>query len=603
MAFNSNESEAVYFRLLHERMRIDSSGEFTLGNPSGGSALQLDVSATGSDGVDIKGAYYTGSYGPMKFHTGGSERMRIDSSGNTTFKTSAGHLSVEALGGGSVKLNSNGSMGMNVASGFSYEIDVGGTEVVRIDSSGKVGIGTSSPNAGLEVLKSGGGKIRISETASRYVEILGYAEGTANGSTMAFQTIEAGTSTSTERMRIDSSGKVGIGETLPAAALHVKTSTNTPLLLESTIGSGGYAEFQLGASGATIGYLGSAGAIVTSGAVADLAVRSQANLTFATGGSTERVRIDSSGNVGIGTISPSNYSSYNTVTVGADTTGSILQLNGATSGHYHLVQNNNGAMLLSADAGNAVGSTIMLFQVDGSDAMRIDSNGNLLVGTTNANPTSSGVNDPGVELSDTGGVRSTVASNPAATFNRKTDDGAVVIFRKDGSTVGAISTYGGGLLLGNAASSAYANIRFTNNEVFPCTTTGGNNDDAIDLGKNSSRYRDIYAGNGTIQTSDRNEKQDIEELSEAEQRVAVACKGLLRKFRWKSSVEEKGDDARIHFGIIAQDLQDAFTAEGLDAGRYGMFINSTWTDEETGEERSRMGVRYSELLAFIIAAI
>ena len=89
----------------------------------------------------------------------------------------------------------------------------------------------------------------------------------------------------------------------------------------------------------------------------------------------------------------------------------------------------------------------------------------------------------------------------------------------------------------------------------------------------------------------------------AKSRVAVAAKGLLRKYRWVSRVETKGDDARIHFGIIAQDLQDAFTAEGLDAGRYGMFINSTWTDEETGEERSRMGVRYSELLAFIIAAI
>ena len=111
----------------------------------------------------------------------------------------------------------------------------------------------------------------------------------------------------------------------------------------------------------------------------------------------------------------------------------------------------------------------------------------------------------------------------------------------------------------------------------------------------------MMSNNGTIQTSDRNEKQDIEALSDAEQRVAVAAKGLLRKFRWISSVEENGDDARIHFGIIAQDLQDAFTAEGLDAGRYAMFISSTWTDEETGEERSRMGVRYSELLAFIIA--
>ena len=95
----------------------------------------------------------------------------------------------------------------------------------------------------------------------------------------------------------------------------------------------------------------------------------------------------------------------------------------------------------------------------------------------------------------------------------------------------------------------------------------------------------------------------------------MACKGLLRKFRWIDAVEEKGDDARIHFGIIAQDLQDAFTAEGLDARRYGMFIKETWWEHEGeyyptaesapegADEITRLGVRYSELLAFIIAAI
>ncbi len=128
-------------------------------------------------------------------------------------------------------------------------------------------------------------------------------------------------------------------------------------------------------------------------------------------------------------------------------------------------------------------------------------------------------------------------------------------------------------------------------------------DDAQDIGSGSKRFDDIHATNGTIQTSDRNEKQDIAELSDAEQRVAVAAKGLLRKFRWKSAVVEKGDNARTHFGIVAQDLHAAFTAEGLDAGDYGMFISSTWTDEETNEEKTRMGVRYSELLAFIISAI
>ena len=97
-------------------------------------------------------------------------------------------------------------------------------------------------------------------------------------------------------------------------------------------------------------------------------------------------------------------------------------------------------------------------------------------------------------------------------------------------------------------------------------------------------------------------KQDIEELSDAEQRVAVVAKGLMRKFRWRDAVAEKGDNARTHFGIIAQDLQDAFTAEGLDAGDYAMFISDTWTNDD-GSEQTRLGVRYSELLAFIISAI
>ena len=72
---------------LSERMRIDQSGELTLGNPSGGSALQLDVSATGTDGVDIKSTFYSGGYGPMKLHAGGSERMRIQSTAIQFFQT------------------------------------------------------------------------------------------------------------------------------------------------------------------------------------------------------------------------------------------------------------------------------------------------------------------------------------------------------------------------------------------------------------------------------------------------------------------------------------------------------------------------------------
>ena len=97
----------------------------------------------------------------------------------------------------------------------------------------------------------------------------------------------------------------------------------------------------------------------------------------------------------------------------------------------------------------------------------------------------------------------------------------------------------------------------------------------------------------------------------------------------KDAYEEKGESARLHVGIIAQDLQDAFTAEGLDAHRYGMFCSDTWhqatvtTEDEDGNvttsvedfelvehapegatnitEITRLSVRYEELLAFIIS--
>jgi hypothetical protein len=220
------------------------------------------------------------------------------------------------------------------------------------------------------------------------------------------------------------------------------------------------------------------------------------------------------------------------------------------------------------------------------------------VGTTDNSPVGNNDSD-GIALLANGSGQFSRDGGTALLVNRKTSDGELLRFNKDGSTVGSI-----GVGSGNAyfASSSFG-IKPTSLGLLSTDTTGAAQDNLHDIGANSYRFDDIYATNGTIQTSDRNEKQDIEELSEAEQRVAVAAKGLLRKFRWKSAVEEKGDEARIHFGIIAQDLQDAFTAEGLDAGDYAMFINSTWTDEETGEEKSRMGVRYSELLAFIISAI
>lgn len=237
-------------------------------------------------------------------------------------------------------------------------------------------------------------------------------------------------------------------------------------------------------------------------------------------------------------------------------------------------------------------------------------------------------------------------------------NGRAIDFKVLGSLKGGIGNseilYGSGVFItGQGGGIMPITQQGTIHRVVPCTSVGQFYDNALDLGSSSARWDDVYATNGTIQTSDRNEKQNIEELSDAERRAAVAAKGLMRKFKWKDAVEEKGDNARTHFGIIAQDLEDAFTAEGLDAADYGLFTSNTWwehtveipavaaveakeavfdedgylvtaevkgspaseaytkvdcyeTEEEAPEgavHKTRRGVRYNELLAFIIAAI
>ena len=224
------------------------------------------------------------------------------------------------------------------------------------------------------------------------------------------------------------------------------------------------------------------------------------------------------------------------------------------------------------------------------------------------------------------------ADNQAMLLSTEQSTGSIITFYKESTSIGGIGVAGDSRLFITNGDTGL-NFAGDSDQILP-SNAGTNRDNAIDLGTSNVRFQTLYATTSSINTSDKNEKQDIEELTAVEKKVAIVAKGLLRKYRWKDAVVKKGDKARIHFGIMAQDLQDAFTAESLDASKYSMFCSDTWWEKEITvdaveediekglvakdaftymdskteategyTEKTRLGVRYPELLAFIISAI
>ena len=122
----------------------------------------------------------------------------------------------------------------------------------------------------------------------------------------------------------------------------------------------------------------------------------------------------------------------------------------------------------------------------------------------------------------------------------------------------------------NYSSTNGAGIHLTGGAVMPADYNG-NWPYSPTLGTSTYRWGQIYSTHSSISTSDRTTKQDINEITESEKKVAVKMVNLFRTYRVKNAVEEKGENARVHSGVVAQDLIEAFQSEGLDAHRYGLF--------------------------------
>ena len=198
--------------------------------------------------------------------------------------------------------------------------------------------------------------------------------------------------------------------------------------------------------------------------------------------------------------------------------------------------------------------------------------------------------------------------------------GKYINFTENGSSNfrGAIGEFADDLFI----ASRFTGFRFdwATTHIVASSNSGGGVDDADSLGNGSIRWKNIYATNSTIQTSDEREKQQIASLTSAEITAATAISKLFKTYKWNSTVLSEGENARIHSGVVSQQVQTAMAEAGLNASRYAFWCEDiSWhvlnedgtvdeqyeTEEEAPEgavKNERMGIRYPELLAFIGAA-
>lgn len=141
-------------------------------------------------------------------------------------------------------------------------------------------------------------------------------------------------------------------------------------------------------------------------------------------------------------------------------------------------------------------------------------------------------------------------------------------------------------------------------------------DGSQDIGTGSRRWRQVYAVDGAINTSDARDKTEPRNLTSNELAAAADIARLPCIFQWIQAIQDKGEEARLHTGPTVQAVISVMQAHDLDPFRYGFVCYDEWDerlevrDEETGEvtqEYRPAGNRYSlrptELAWWVIRGI
>jgi len=646
---------------ISEKMTLTSGGSLGIGTTSPshkltiGSSTDADLffmQSTGSanntslrfgiSGNDAEIHGSGGSSGNLVFKTYGNERMRIDSSGNVGVGTSSPGAKLEVAGdalfaGGfdssstttnGLKIDSNGAIfnqrTNTISTLFGGYYQNSQTVKITADGSatfaGNVGIGTTTVDELLHIEQSVGNygpAFKISNSnASRWGGKLVFE---SFNSTTPYEAAvikaDGGSATSSgnlifetagsERMRIDSSGNVGIGTSTTVGKMTVKIDTNKHISFNGAQGE--------------VGNVPALVAHQDNGSLQSIGMRG-VDLRFATS-SAERMRIDSSGRVGIGATSPGSFDSAanQLVIQNSGSCGITIDATSGTDSNIYFADGPDGNEAYRGVITYSHSVDAMRFGTNGgSEKMRIDSSGRLLIGTSSA---PAGTDAQYTKFAIRGNTLNDNASylslgNNKTTANTGSSDNLGIITFNDndsdageyaritGATDGTNGTddYPGTLIFSTTADGASSPTERMRIESGGATKFSGTiapaTDNTHNVGGASLRWSTIYAATGTINTSDANLKQDIENLDAAELSVAVAIKGLIKKFRFIDAFANKGDGARIHVGVIAQEVEQAFVDEGLDPRRYALFCED---DMEDGTKR--LGIRYDELLAFVVAAL
>ena len=218
--------------------------------------------------------------------------------------------------------------------------------------------------------------------------------------------------------------------------------------------------------------------------------------------------ITDGGNVGIGTSSPTSKLTVNGNQSFTEKTDAYIGVDVATSsgdggdltikaGSGSGSGNVSGNLLLAAGRGSSSASNgYIAFGISNSsnvvgldaERMRIDTSGNLLVGTITASPS----NTDGCVFYPQGTALFTRASDYVLYLNRRTTDGEIVRFNKDGTTTGRIGTDGTNIYIGGAVKA----LKLQSTNFIPRDIDDTNADNTVDLGATTSRFKDLYLSGG-----------------------------------------------------------------------------------------------------------